>query len=157
MKKASKEIKGILQRLSKTDSRKEYAELKNKLGKKVRNLFDMIDGICREIGTEPPWNCLINTMCRDRICFSAKSDLVLRADVSCYGTKDVEIFSMTASDGTVENDIPVELPWFDLGKTGWRKKLLDEKRKSLEKEIIAAQIRLDLARDRLVRFNERHK
>lgn len=153
----SKMVKDIVRKLAATDSRREHAELKLKLETKVRELFDMVYGLCHEIGTEPPWLCLIDSMDADKMRFEFKSDSIYTAELSCYGTEMVEVFMMTASDGTLENEIPIELPWFDLGESGWREKLVSLKREKLEKEVAAAQIKLQLAKDRLMRFNEKQK
>ncbi len=153
----SKMVRDIVRKLAATDSRREHAELKLKLETKVRELFDMVDSLCHEIGTEPPWLCLIDAMDADKTRFEFKSDSIYTAELSCYGTEMVDVFMMTASDGTLENEIPIELPWFDLGESGWREKLVSSKREKLEKDVAAAQIKLQLAQDRLMRFNEKQK
>ena len=153
---ASRTIKNLFRKLSKTDSRKEYADLKKKIESKVLKLFNMVGDVCREVGVMPPWICLIGMMDEDKLVFSIKSEAVYQAEISCYGSKDVEIFIITATDGTVENDVPIELPWFDLGKEEWRKKLIAAKQEELEKEVAAAQIKLQLAQGRLKRFKESH-
>ena len=153
---SSDEIKSLIKRISETDSRKEHEQLLEELTLSCNELIKTVDCVCREVGVEPPWMPLLAGFNLHKISFVFNVDpTVWNADTTCYGTKDVEFFTITVVDGHLENNIPIELPWFNMNNTDWRKKLISEKREALEKEIVAAQIHVKMAQERLDRFKEK--
>ena len=156
--KKSEVVKSIVKRMSETDSRAEYYGLQSQLVQHCMELWDLVDKVCKRVGTHPLWQPMIDAFDQDKIDYSFKygSPHIFKAEISCYGTRDVEFFSITASDGTIDNEIPIELPWFDLGEDGWFQLMRFQKRDELEKDVASAEIKLQLAKDRLERFCEKH-
>ena len=151
-------IKVLIKQISETDSRKRYQKLLNTLTECCSLLIKNVGDVAKKVGTEPPWQPLLLAFNSDNVVFKFKSDpTVWKADTTCYGTHDVEFFTISAVENNIENDIPLELPWFNMSIEDWRKKLITDKRETLEKEIVAAQIKVKLAQDRLTRFNEQFK
>ena len=152
------QVKALIKQISETDSRKEHDQLLNELTNHCVGLFKMVEEVCKEVGTEPPWQPLVVAFNPDKVSFMFPNDpTVWKADTTCYGTHDVEFFTISAVENNIENGIPLELPWFNMSIEDWRKKLITDKRETLEKEIVAAQIKVKLAQDRLTRFNEKFK
>lgn len=150
------EVKALIKKISETDSRKEHAQLLNELTSGCIDFFKMVEKVCKEVGTEPPWQPLLSGFYKNRVSFKFNCDpTIWKAETTCYGTRDVEFFTITAFENNLENDIPLEMPWFNMSIEDWRKKLITEKREALEKEIVAAQIKVKMAQDRLQRFNEK--
>ena len=152
------EIKSLIKKISETDSRKEHQKLPNTLTECCSLFIKSVGEVAKKVGTEPPWQPLVLAFNPDKVSFEFKCDpTVWKADTTCYGTRDVEFFAISAVENNLENDIPIELPWFNMSIEDWRKKLITYKRETLEKEIVAAQIKVQLAQDRLQRFNEKFK
>lgn len=156
------EIKSLIKKIAETDSRKEHQKLLNTLTECCSLFIKNVDEVAKKVGTEPPWQPLLLAFNPDKVAFQFKSDpTVWKADTTCYGTHDVEFFTITAFENNLENnlenDIPLELPWFNMSIEDWRKKLITDKREIIEKEIVAAQIKVKMAQDRLSRFNAKFK
>lgn len=152
------EVKTLIKKISETDSRKEHEQLLNELTTGCIDFLKMVEKVCQEVGTEPPWQPLVLAFNPDKVSFEFKCDpTVWKADTTCYGTHDVEFFTISAVENNIENGIPLELPWFNMSIEDWCKKLITNKRETLEKEIVVAQIKVKLAQDRLTRFNEKFK
>lgn len=152
------EIKSLIKKIAETDSRKEHQKLLNTLTECCSLFIKNVGEVAKKVGTEPPWQPLLLAFNYDKVAFKFTNDpTVWKADTTCYGTHDVEFFTISAVENNIENGIPLELPWFNMSIEDWRKKLITEKRETLEKEIVAAQIKVKLAQDRLSRFNEKFK